>query len=133
MVDPNESGSSLERQRVDHRKLDKKVRSLSETFQQLPLLSPQRLPQMSTSRHTPGATVFGPGIRGNPPRAVYERLSRRICHRAIFTLIFRPFSQPCHPHIRSPLSLFPCYPCSPPCFHAIDLLSYSRLSRTFMT
>ena len=35
--DPNGSGSSLERQRVDHRKLDKKVRSLSETFQQLPL------------------------------------------------------------------------------------------------
>ena len=36
------------------------------------------LPQMSSSRNTPGATVFGPGIRGNPPRAVYERLSRRI-------------------------------------------------------
>ena len=69
-------GSSLERQRVDHRKLDKKVRSQSETFQQLPPLSSQRLPQMSTSRNTPGATVFGPGIRGNPPRAVYERLSR---------------------------------------------------------
>ena len=58
--------------------LDKKVRSLSETFQQLPLLSPLSLPQMSTSRNTPGATVFGPGIRGNPPRAVYERLSRKI-------------------------------------------------------
>ena len=29
----------LDRQRVNHRKLDKRVRSLSETFQQLPLLS----------------------------------------------------------------------------------------------
>ena len=37
--DPNGSGSSLECQRVDHRKLDKKVRFLSKTFQQLPLLS----------------------------------------------------------------------------------------------
>ena len=26
-----------------------------------------------------------------------------------FTIILRPFSQPCHPHARSPLSLFPCY------------------------
>ena len=37
-VDLNGSGSSLECQRVDHRKLDKRVRSLSKTFQQLPLL-----------------------------------------------------------------------------------------------
>ena len=39
-----------------------------------------------------------------------------------FTLIFQPFSQPCHSYTRSPLSPFPCYPCFPPCFHAIDLL-----------
>ena len=39
-----------------------------------------------------------------------------------FTLIFRLFSQPCHSYTRSPLSPFPCYPCFPPCFHAIDLL-----------
>ena len=28
---------------------------------------------------------------------------------------------------------FPCYPGFPPCFHAIDLLFDSRLTRTFMT
>ena len=39
-----------------------------------------------------------------------------------FTLILRPFSQPCHPHICSSLTLFPCYLCFPPCFHANNLL-----------
>ena len=33
---------------------------------------------MSTSCNTPGATVFSPSIRGNPPRAVYKQLSRKI-------------------------------------------------------
>jgi len=34
---------------------------------------------MSNSRQfTPGATAFGPGIGGNPARAVYQRSSRKI-------------------------------------------------------
>ena len=52
----------------------------------------------------------------------------QICVIALFfMLIFRPFSQPCHPHPRSPLSLFPCYHCSLPCFCAFQLLFDSRL------
>ena len=48
----------------------------------------------------------------------------------LFTLIFRPFSQPCHPHTRLLLSLYPCYLRFPPCFHVINLLFNSW---TFMT
>ena len=50
-----------------------------------------------------------------------------------FTLIFRPFSQPCHLHIRSLLSHFSCYHCFPPCIHVIALLSNPQFSRTLMT
>ena len=39
-----------------------------------------------------------------------------------FTLIFRPFSQPCHLHTCSLLSRFSCHYCFPPCFRAIALL-----------
>ena len=50
-------------------------------------------------------------------------LAPRVVITLFFTLIFYLFSQPCHPHTRSSLSLYPCYLCFPPCFHAIYLLS----------
>ena len=45
-----------------------------------------------------------------------------------FTLIFHPFSQPCHPYNRSPFLLLSCYLCFPLCLCVIDLLFDLRLS-----
>ena len=78
--DSNGSGSSLERQRVNHRKLDKRVRSLERNLPATSTAFPLHLPQMSNPCTNAGVTVFGPNIRGNPPRAVYQRSSRKITH-----------------------------------------------------
>ena len=46
----------------------------------------------------------------------------QLCHRAIFLVHFSPVFTTLPPHVRSFLSPFSCYPCFPPCFHAIELL-----------
>ena len=67
----------LDRRRVDHRKLNKRVRSLSETFQQLPLLSHNAYHKCLTLAITPvppssvpasGETLLGLSTNGSPVR-----------------------------------------------------------------
>ena len=79
----------LDRRSVDHRKLNKRVRSLSKTFQQLPLLSHNAYRKCLTHTTTPvppssvpvsGETCLVPSMNGSPTRSpTPSPLTRRIC------------------------------------------------------